>query len=140
VSIIQQTFTAVSDSESTAVKISGSDVSGIKGAILGGYLKQTSGAGTQFALRWYLGWTASTTARFLTKLTIPEVAGAWGDGSDEDSIDSAPVKRFSTREADFGDGWTGGSPRAGLGLYLTAERLDDSGNCNLTTETETGRY
>jgi hypothetical protein len=138
-SIIQQAFTDVSDSESTAVKIAGSDKSGIKGAIRGARLEKTSGAGTQFALRWYLGWTADKTNVFLTKLTIPNVAGTWGNGTDQDAIDGDPSKKYSTRLGDFAAGWTGGLPRAGLGLYLTAERLDAAGNCNLTTDTEVGR-
>jgi hypothetical protein len=139
VSVIQQTFASVSNSESTAVKIAGSDVSGIRGAIKGARLEQTAGVGTQFALRWYLGWTADKTAVFLTKLTIPDTAGTWGNGADQDAIDADPPKRYNTRENEFAAGWSSSAPRAGLGLYMTAERLDAAGNCDLTTDTEVGR-
>lgn len=138
-SIYAQDFTNVTDSESTAILLHGSDLKGVKGVIKGAYLKQTSGAGAQWKLRYYLGWTASKTARYLTGVTLPSASGVFGDGTDEDSETADPPMPYSTMKGDLSGGWNAGAPRAGLGVYITAERLDATGNTNLTTETEMAR-
>jgi hypothetical protein len=130
-SIVSVAFTGVTTSEGTAVvaKSVGTEWSGrIRSAIF----KQTSGSGTQWKFRFYIGDTANPDEFFLDAVTIPTVAG------DLDNADGDMASVFLDRESligtaiqitknDYSDGYTSGVAQAGLGLYISAQQLAGSG-------------
>jgi len=134
----QVLFEDVTNSEATAQKLIGSDDFGVWGVIKNAYIQRTAGTGTQFKVRYYLGFTGTLTDRFLTACTLPSVADDW-EGTNEATESADPPFAYDTRLNSYAAGWTGGAPRAGLGVYITVERLDAAGNNDITTETDLAR-
>ena len=134
-SVYTQDFALLTDAEATAVKLIGNDKSGVKLKIRDLYLERTAGTGTQFAVRWYMGWTAAPTHQAIVKATIPSVADTWDNASGGQANSTPdPSKRFSTLYKDFPEGWTDSStPRAGLGFYMSCAQVAGSSATNAVT-------
>jgi len=132
VSVHTATITGITGSESAGTVMitapAADKHAGRRGVIKKVRVKQNSGDGTQWAVRFYAGTTASKKLEVCSKVTTPTVAGTFANGSDEDVGQPDPPIWFSTMFSDLPDGWTDVStPAAGLTLYATVEQLANGG-------------
>lgn len=140
-SIYDTSFALLTNATAAAQKILGGDKQGVKLSIRGCYAELSAGSGTQFTVRYYTGWTGALTHQCVAKVTIPATAGDWdiAAGGQAFLVANPPV-RFSTLYKDFPEGWTDtNTPRAGLGLYVTATQAAGGSATNaLVIKTDVG--
>ena len=136
-SIYTSTFALLTDAQATAVRPTrdsspiGNDKQGVRLRIKDLFLERTAGTGTQFLVRFYMGWTADKTHQPITTVLIPAVAGDWDNaGGGEANSTPDPAKSFNLLEKDFPEGWASSAPRAGLGLWWDVTQAAGSSATN----------
>jgi len=139
----KQEFALVGTTEDPEVAIgntqpaSGRGGRGKSGAISKVGIERTSAtSGTQWRIRYFLGWTADPDRLCILSVDIPAAADVFDHGVQSSSKPAAGAVEFSTDYNSFADGWTTTTtPKAGLGLWHSLQQIGGSGDdtCDVYT-------